>query len=122
MSVLQERRKYDKIGWNISYDFSESDFTVSVQILFNYLNKTQNEGPETPLPWDTLRYLIGKVMYGGRVIDAYDQRIIDTLMEEYFGDFVFDEYLTFYFYQDQKFQYNVPTAQTREEYLGQLRV
>lgn len=119
---MQERRKYGKIGWNIAYDFSETDFTVSVQILINYLNKTQNDGKEAEIPWDTLRYLIGKVMYGGRVIDIYDQRIVNTFMEEYFGEFIIDEFQKFYFYRDKNFQYDLPIDGVKEDYLSNIYI
>lgn len=115
---MQERKKYDKIGWNIAYDFSESDFSVCVKILVNYLNKTLNDGIDAPLPWDTLRYLIGNVMYGGRVIDSYDQRIVNTFMEKYFGEFVLDKFQTFYFYHDTNVQYELPTAEFKQDYLS----
>lgn len=118
--MLQERRKYDKIGWNISYDFSETDFTVCVQILIIYLNKTISDGLDTPLPWDTLRYLIGKVMYGGRVIDSYDQRIVNTFMDEYLGEFITDAFQKFFFYHDANVSYILPTDGTKEDYLSNL--
>jgi dynein heavy chain len=61
-AVVQERRKYDKIGWNVSYDFNESDFRVCIQILNTYLTKAfDNE--DTKLPWASLKYLIGEVDY-----------------------------------------------------------
>lgn len=32
-AVVQERRKFGKIGWNVYYDFNESDFQVKMQWL-----------------------------------------------------------------------------------------
>lgn len=75
---------------------------------------------EAPIPWDTLRYLIGKVMYGGRVIDNYDQRIVNTFMEEYLGEFIIDEFQKFYFYHDKKISYSLPADGTKEDYLSLL--
>jgi len=37
-----------------------------------------------------MRYLIGDAMYGGRVTDDLDRRILITYLQEYLGDFIFD--------------------------------
>ncbi len=42
------------------------------------------------IPWDSLKYLIGDAMYGGRVTDDYDRRTLITYISEYMGDFLFD--------------------------------
>lgn len=51
-------------------------------------------------------------MYGGRVIDSYDRRIIRTYMKEYFGDFIFDDIQSFHFFRDStqpvKYDYFIP--------------
>lgn len=49
-------------------------------------------------PWTTLKYLIGEIIYGGKVIDAYDRRILLAYVEEYFGDFIYSSYQPFTFY------------------------
>ena len=45
---------------------------------------------------------------GGRVTDFYDRRILNTYMQEYFGDFLFDSMQKFYFYKDAKVEYGTP--------------
>lgn len=54
-AVVLERRKYDKLGFNISYDFNDSDFNVCMEILSTYLSRTER------IPWSSLKYLIGEV-------------------------------------------------------------
>uniref|UniRef100_A0A1I8PAD1 Dynein-1, subspecies f n=1 Tax=Stomoxys calcitrans TaxID=35570 RepID=A0A1I8PAD1_STOCA len=102
--VVQERRKYDKLGWNICYDFNESDFNVCLEILQTYLNKQKDD----KVPWSSLKYLIGEVMYGGRVIDDFDRRITRCYMDEYMGDFLFDTSQPFHFYKDEATIYCLP--------------
>ena len=53
-AVVQERRKYGRLGWNVPYDFNESDFEVCMTILDTYLTKS-HANSEEKLPWGTLR-------------------------------------------------------------------
>ena len=39
-AVVLERRKYGKIGWNVNYDFNESDLNISRSLLSLYLQKS----------------------------------------------------------------------------------
>ncbi|KEG14252.1 putative dynein heavy chain [Trypanosoma grayi] len=109
-AVVQERRKYGKIGWNVVYDFNETDFSVSMRLLDTYLTKTYQNND--PIPWDTLRYLVGEAMYGGRVTDSMDRRIVKTYLEEYFGDFLFDTFQSFHFYFNDEVDYCLPPDST----------
>lgn len=63
------------------------------------------ENKDDALPWGTLRYLIGEAMYGGRVSDSYDRRILVTYLDEYLGDFLFDTFQPFYFYKNEHIEY-----------------
>ena len=124
-AVVQERRKYGKVGWNVKYDYNDSDFSVSIKLLENYLAKAHSNG-DTQIPWDTLRYLVGEVMYGGRVTDDCDRRIVETYMQEYLGDFLFDTFQPFHFYEDEEHRtkggshgcdYKIPPLGNKDRYL-----
>ena len=87
---MQERRKYGKIGWNVNYDFNESDFIISRRLIGLYLEKALLNNDDM-IPWGSIMYLVGDAMYGGRVSDDWDRRVLVTYAEEYMGDFIFDD-------------------------------
>ncbi|XP_039327853.2 dynein axonemal heavy chain 10 isoform X2 [Saimiri boliviensis] len=115
-AVVQERRKFGKIGWNVYYDFNESDFQVCMEILNTYLTKAfQQRDPK--IPWGSLKYLIGEVMYGGRAIDSFDRRILTIYMDEYLGDFIFDTFQPFHFFRNKEVDYKIPVGDEKEKFV-----
>jgi dynein heavy chain len=77
-AVVQERRKYGPIGWNIRYEWNQSDILTAQANLRMYLEE-QNE-----VPYETLCYVVGDVNYGGRVTDYMDQRCVAAILQKYF--------------------------------------
>uniref|UniRef100_A0A674F0T2 Dynein axonemal heavy chain 17 n=1 Tax=Salmo trutta TaxID=8032 RepID=A0A674F0T2_SALTR len=76
-AVVAERRKFGAQGWNRSYPFNNGDLTISVNVLYNYLEANSK------VPWDDLRYLFGEIMYGGHITDDWDRKLCRTYLEEY---------------------------------------
>ena len=113
-AVLLERRKFGRIGFNVSYDFNESDFNISRRCFALYLTKAFQNGDDQ-IPWSSLRYLIGEVQYGGRVSDSFDRRVLNTYLEEYMGDFLFDVNNKFFFARSGH-DYDLPPAGTLDTY------
>lgn len=89
------------------YDFSETDFRISMALISTYLTKAYDNRDDI-IPWGTLRYLIGEAMYGGRVSDNFDRRILTTYLDEYLGDFLFDTFQPFHFYVNSEVDYTIP--------------
>ncbi|XP_033038307.1 dynein heavy chain 17, axonemal isoform X2 [Trachypithecus francoisi] len=76
-AVVAERRKFGAQGWNRSYPFNNGDLTISINVLYNYLEANPK------VPWDDLRYLFGEIMYGGHITDDWDRRLCRTYLAEY---------------------------------------
>lgn len=44
---------------------------------------------------------IFQIIYGGRVLDDFDKRLLNTYLNEYFGDFLFNKFHTFNFEKNE---------------------
>jgi len=77
-AVIQERKKFGPLGWNILYDWSTADLEVSITMLKNMMNDYKT------IQWDALLYLTGEITFGGRVTDDWDRRALKCILRKYY--------------------------------------
>uniref|UniRef100_A0A1I8GGQ9 DHC_N2 domain-containing protein n=1 Tax=Macrostomum lignano TaxID=282301 RepID=A0A1I8GGQ9_9PLAT len=110
--IILERKKFGPLGWNIRYEFNDSDRQCALLNLKMFC-------AEGEIPWDALIYITGEITYGGRVTDNWDQRCLRTILTQFFHPKTLEPGYKYspsgvYYPPDQ------PTLQDYKDYVDQL--
>ena len=95
-SIVQERRKFGSLGWNIPYEFNDGDLGACIMFLEKHLYAGS-------ISWATVQYMVSEVQYGGKITDDMDRRLFNTFAENWVCPQV----------QDGEFTYNPGTPINR---------
>ena len=85
-AVIQERRKFGSVGWNIPYSFNQSDLECSMMGLASFLNEAEEQ-----VPWPAMEYVLGQINYGGHVTDDMDRRCLMSTLRRFITSRVMDD-------------------------------
>lgn len=86
-AVVQERLRYIPIGWSKKYEFNQSDQRCVLKCCDQWLD-TVGKGREAvdpdTIPWDALRALVSQSIFGGKIDNDFDQKILLSLTTYFF--------------------------------------
>ncbi|XP_075048645.1 cytoplasmic dynein 1 heavy chain 1 isoform X2 [Mixophyes fleayi] len=92
-AIIQERLRYAPLGWSKKYEFGESDLRSACDTVDTWLDDTakgrQNISPDK-IPWSALKTLMAQSIYGGRIDNEFDQRLLNTFLDRLFTTSSFD--------------------------------
>ncbi|KAG7158919.1 Dynein heavy chain, cytoplasmic-like [Homarus americanus] len=92
-AITQERLRYAPLGWAKYYEFNESDLRVACDTLDTWIEATamgRTNLPPEKVPWDALATLMSQCIYGGKIDNEFDQRLLTSFLAKLFTPRSFD--------------------------------
>merc|ERR1712195_64297 len=66
-TVVQERRKFGPLGFNIPYEFNQCDLEASVMYMRGHMSEVELKKGQ--ISWHAVSYMVCEAQYGGRITD-----------------------------------------------------
>ena len=88
-AIVQDRRKFGAIGWNIQYAFTFEDYDVCRKQLKIFLDEYEE------IPYKVINFLGAEINYGGRVTDSIDIRLNKSIMSRFICPEALEDGFTF---------------------------
>jgi dynein heavy chain 1 len=118
--VLVERLRYAPIGYSKVYEFNEADQRCALDLIDQYvdaLGRDRANIDPAKLPWQAIRVLLTQNIYGGKIDNEYDRKILNSLVEHLFTEHAFDSTQDMFFAQADVQPLKVPEAARREQFV-----
>lgn len=87
--IIMERLNFVPLGWSKLYDFNDADLESASFVIDKWVTSVSNNRsniPPSSLPWDALRYLIARTVYGGKVDRQSDLKKLEELVGSVFSE------------------------------------
>lgn len=87
-AIVQERLRYSPLGWSKLYEFNESDLKSACDMLDTWIDTTslgRTNLPPDRVPWKAILTLLSQCIYGGKIDNEFDQRLLVSFLEKLFS-------------------------------------
>jgi dynein heavy chain len=88
-AIIQDRRKFGPLGWNIAYEFTTADLKCNLMQLHHFLEIYDS------VPYIVIKFLCGQINYGGRITDDKDRRCIMTMLDGFVDEKIMEDGFAF---------------------------
>jgi dynein heavy chain 1 len=92
-AVIQERLRYTPLGWSKKYEFGEPDLRAAIYTVNQWMTdeaKGKSNLPPDKIPFAALRELLSKAVYGGRIDNVIDDRLLASFVDTIFTPKAFE--------------------------------
>lgn len=86
-AVVVERLRYAPLGWSKRYEFGEADFKTAQDTVDMWIDLTaqgRTHIDPAKIPWEALQELLTSSIYGGRIDNDTDMRLLRSFVQRFF--------------------------------------